>query len=296
MQNIAREMNRSTRCFQKYQSRDTLILDVCMAPGGFSQYLLDSLPSSTVRGISLPPENGGHKIFLRSTGRAEVVLFDITMLKCEMEEEDRAVDIPPGHADADNFINDRPFISTKFDIALCDGQVLRTHKRPEYRENLEASRLCVSQFVFAMNRIRTGGTMIVLLHKLQLWRSFELIYTFSKFATVQLFKPAKAHRIRGSFYMVATDVNPSTTAALEAISTWKEVWRAATFDKSPSQDPPAETVMAMLSEFGESYLKMGNPIWQIQKDALEEADFTKEGNQSTSQDIGQIQLEAVKIS
>ncbi len=39
--------------------------------------------------------------------------------------------IPASHPDAGSFSSDRPFLDQQFDLVFCDGQVLRTHERPE---------------------------------------------------------------------------------------------------------------------------------------------------------------------
>ncbi|KAF2135091.1 uncharacterized protein K452DRAFT_239995, partial [Aplosporella prunicola CBS 121167] len=70
------------------------------------------------------------------------------------------------------------------DLAICDGQVLRNHPRQSYREQVEASRLILSQLVFSLQRIKPRGTIVILLHKLDSWDNLELLYTFSKFAQI----------------------------------------------------------------------------------------------------------------
>jgi hypothetical protein len=64
-----------------------------------------------------------------------------------------------------------------------------------------------------LQRIKPGGTLIILLHKLETWHSMILVRFFSTFATVELFKPVKAHAIMSSFYMVAKNVQPQSTEA-----------------------------------------------------------------------------------
>jgi len=112
------------------------ILDLCMAPGGFSSAALSLNPSAILRGISLPPEKGGHEMLLRAgwsdtDPQAEIyVAFrDITMLAGEMGAS--ASDVPAYHPEV--FAFDRPFLGQEFDLVFCDGQVLRTHERLECR-------------------------------------------------------------------------------------------------------------------------------------------------------------------
>ncbi len=112
------------------------ILDLCMAPGGFSSAALYRNPSALLRGISLPPSQGGHEMLLKGSwsktdpyARVYVSFRDITLLAGEMGTP--ASSIPASHPDAASFSFDRPFLEQKFDLVFCDGQVLRTHERLE---------------------------------------------------------------------------------------------------------------------------------------------------------------------
>lgn len=88
-------------------------------------------------------------------------------------------EVPCTHPGHDSFSLERPFINQRFDFVICDGQVLRTHKRPEYRERTEANRLTSSQLILALQRIRHGGTLVILLHKIEALDTMELLYLFS---------------------------------------------------------------------------------------------------------------------
>jgi hypothetical protein len=112
------------------------ILDLCMAPGGFSSAALDRNPSARLRGISLPPSQGGHEMRLNRpwfatnpSAQIYVSFRDITLLADEMGTP--ASSIPASHPDASSFSSDRPFLGEEFDLVFCDGQVLRTHERQE---------------------------------------------------------------------------------------------------------------------------------------------------------------------
>lgn len=58
--------------------------------------------------------------------------------------------------------------------------------------------------------------MVVLLHKIEAASTVQLLYAFSKFSSVQVFKPAKIHAKRSSFYMIATDVRVESEEARAA--------------------------------------------------------------------------------
>lgn len=138
MRNIARELNRATSAFDLQGSSNSgpAILDLCMAPGGFSSFALSRNPSALLRGISLPPSQGGYEMLLQDSwsdtdpnARIYVSFRDITLLADEMGTPISS--IPASHPDAASFSPDRPFLDEEFDIVLCDGQILRTYERSE---------------------------------------------------------------------------------------------------------------------------------------------------------------------
>ena len=168
-----------------------------------------------------------------------------------------------------------------FDLVLSDGQVLRTHKRLSYRDKLESLRLSVSQLIFAMQHIKTGGTFVMLLHRVCAWPILKRLYTFYKFSSEEhLFKPTKKHALRSSFYLVAKGVNPHAPAAVEAVEKWKQLWAIITFDCSTwkADEPPEDEIKSLLEDFGEKIIELSEPIWKIQSAALQRAlsnGFTK---------------------
>ena len=239
MQEIGDEMQGCTRalCPPSNSAGNITILDLCMAPGGYTASALKYNPGATAFGITLPPEKGGHKVLLPSY-RSNILFLDITMLAKEY-----GVDTPPlKNPDCASFLDERPYFGQTFELIFCDGQVLRTHERPGYRENHEARRLTVSQLILALQRIRAGGTVIVLLHKIEAWDTLELLYSFSSFSSIQVFKPVKKHAIRSSFYLIAKDVRPHSEAAKLAVNAWKLSWWHATFGGNDGTGGPNVTV------------------------------------------------------
>jgi hypothetical protein len=191
--------------------------------------------------------------------------------------------LPPKHPDRERFLTIRPFKFHAFDLVFCDGMVLRTQQREDYREGNEAIRLASSQLILAMQRIKAGGTLIMLLHKIDSFPAANVLYTFSKFAKVEAFKPQKKHATRSSFYMVAKDVQPEHDAAKAAVEGWKEAWWKATFGGEagtgkPKIDASDSVVLNMLEEFGEQLMEMGRPVWRIQGDALSRTEYAGGGS------------------
>jgi hypothetical protein len=109
-----------------------------------------------------------------------------------------------------------------------------------------------------MQRIAAGGTLVMLLHKIDSWGSAIILYTFSKFAKVQVFKPARKHSARSSFYMIAQGVQPKHEAAKRAVQEWRDVWWKTTFGGEDGTGEKEESnndfVSKVLDEFGGSSL------------------------------------------
>lgn len=256
MQQIGDELQRSTGALRQTPEEGVKILDLCMAPRGYTASALKYNPGATAFGITLPPAQGGHEILFESS-QSSVILLDVTMLVKEFGTENP----PRTHPE------------------YASGQVLRQHQRLGYRENKEPLRLTVSQLILALQRIRRGGTLIMLLHKIEAWHTLELLYDFSRFSSIQAFKPKKKHAIRSSFYLIAKNVQPDSDVARVSVEKWKIAWRRATFGANCEADEGVVAgsghVKSVLDQFGNEYVKLGRPIWEIQAEALSKMDFTK---------------------
>jgi hypothetical protein len=64
-----------------------------------------------------------------------------------------------------------------------------------------------------------------------------------------------------------------------AVATWKEEWSTATFGSDAEYDKGrdrfAGAVDGVLSEFGAEFIRMAEPIWDIQVSALGKAPWSK---------------------
>ena len=273
MQRIGDEIQATTNALSLSEP-NAQVLDICMAPGGYSASALKYSPHARVSGLTLPVAQGGHRLVIpygRMDARVSVRFADITMLATEIGLT--AIDIPEDHPDRANFSFERLWAGKLYDLVFCDGQVLRTQAThiATYRERGEAGRLMCSQLLFAMQRIKPGGTLIMLLHKVELWKTMKLLNTFDKIAQIELLKPVAGHRTRSSFYLVAKDVRPGEAVALAAAAEWKTSWNNATFSVSADTDEDNEELSRLLESFGERLIELGNPIWEIQKNALKAA-------------------------
>ncbi|KAL3470294.1 hypothetical protein BJX99DRAFT_267547 [Aspergillus californicus] len=248
------------------------VLDLCMAPGGFSATVKQDLRKARIDGLSLPTGLGGLQVMAHSVVR-EIVFEDITMFVAEMGMEDK---IPENHPDLKKFNPSRPFLEEKYDLIFCGGGVSKLQTRAEYREGCEGERLKLAQLVFAFNRLKSGGSLVLLLHKIEYWQTAQLFYVFSKFADIQVFKPTTSHGIKSSFYMVAKNINLDADVATSALSYWRDKWAYLTFHEfTDIQEPRVEkvegdpdVVRELIETFGDQFLGLALPVWEAQFNAL----------------------------
>jgi hypothetical protein len=205
--------------------------------------------------------------------RIQARFFDITMLGAEMG----IINVPIEHPDATNVIPDRPFCGETFDLVFCDGQVLRTHPRSEYRERYEAWRLLTSQLVRVLQCIKKDGKIVILLYKLDTWDTVLLLHTLRKFSPLHLLKSKKRHAVRSSLYVVAEQLQPESPYFRAAVADCRKDWYTATFrsdtEFQDNQGRFDSTVNEVILEFGTELLHLGVPIWRTQTAALRTASF-----------------------
>ncbi|KAI0999989.1 hypothetical protein K3495_g8208 [Podosphaera aphanis] len=278
MRQIGDELHKNTSALtpDSLGNEGIQVLDICMASGGFSSTVLKVYDNARICGITLPRSQNGYDILLpnwKNDPRLVVYFGDITMLVTEMG----GVAIPPGHPDAANFLTDRPFCGKKFDLIFCDGQVLRTHPRPDYREMREPWRLITSQLVLALTRVKTNGTLVMLLHNLDTWETLSLVYTLNKFSSIMLFKPGKCYAKKSSFYVVAKKIQTQGPEINAAIEIWKKEWQVATFGTESEYNEfrrrNDHLTSDVLRDFGDKVISLAEPIWRIQSSALNKASF-----------------------
>ncbi|KAM0241606.1 hypothetical protein ACHAPO_001295 [Fusarium lateritium] len=278
MKNIAVDLDKSTGALTRGSLRTERVLDMCAAPGGFIDQTMAMCPSiNRVRAMSLPVEEGGHEIRLENKN-VNVEFRDITMLAGDIGITEQ--DIPDNFPDRDKLILERVFKpDEKYDLVFCDDQILRTHERAEWRERGEATRLTLTQITLGLEHLSVGGTMVVLMHKLDSWRSFHLIHQFSKIADVYLYKHCKHHRTRSSFYLVAKAVQAESSYAKSLVEGWKKQYKIATFGTGEDYVKmfwlDKENTQSMVEEFGAEFVKMGIKIWKTQADGLRNAPFIR---------------------
>jgi hypothetical protein len=75
--------------------------------------------------------------------------------------------------------------------------------------------------MLALQRIKKGRKLVVLLHKLDTWNTVLMLHTLTKFMLLQLFKPKKKHPVRSSFYVVAYQMQLQSPCFRAAVANWK---------------------------------------------------------------------------
>ena len=105
------------------------------------------------------------------------------------------------------------------------------HERPAHRldRETERMRLVTAQLVLAMSRIADGGTIVLLQQKLDCWIPARVVFAFSKFADISIFKPKRKHASRSSFYMVARNIDKLSADFTTFLKRCQDDWYTATF-------------------------------------------------------------------
>ncbi|GAP88129.2 hypothetical protein SAMD00023353_1501040 [Rosellinia necatrix] len=280
MKNIGREIHRATGVFHittvPLGSRPR-VLDLCLAPGGFSSIAMQHSPDAHVRAFSLPPGEGGHRVRIGPHPNIAIDFLDVNMLAADMGAD--AVP-PPAHPDADNFLPRRLRPGDAFDLVICDGQVLRTHPRAPYREAHEAARLGFAQLALGLGSVRRGGTMLGSCTRSRAGGPSWSCAPSAASRTCASSSPGSPTRSAPRAYMVASDVQPQREEARRAVDTWKRLWRAATFGSDGEYDDLsracAPDVGQVLEDFGPTLIGLGAEAWEIQASALSRAPFLRQ--------------------
>ncbi|KAK8098900.1 uncharacterized protein PG998_012141 [Apiospora kogelbergensis] len=247
MGKIANELHLVTGAFKMTPGgpkKKGRVLDLCAAPGGFLNTAMRLNSGCDAMGFSLDPKEGGYSNLLSPFRKRCMKFLDVTMLAADMgvaEDE-----IPIDHPDADKFLPRQIEQGDYYDLVLCDGNVLRTQDRSSgagkpsgassddndsskntnktYRDLYENYRLKYVQLALGLEHLQPGGTMVVLLHKVEMWNTLCTIRRFARFSDrVHLYKPRVSHTTRSSFYMVAQGVNSAHPDAVAAVAKWKAV-------------------------------------------------------------------------
>lgn len=277
---IGNKFNNMTGVF-RISSPEPRVLDFCMAPGGFVNCVLHYNKSAKVDAFSLPPDQGGHHVLVDYAPKDERVMLhfkDVTMFAAEFGPPVSA----EHHAAWKSLEQEWPYQTQNYDLVICDGALALDKYRD--RVVVESERLLCSQLYLGLKRIRNGGSMIVLLHRINNVRTFRLINLLHECSSIQLFKPPKSHAIKSSFYLLASNVQSESQACLNAMAMFKHIWEHTTFETTSDAtyrlcnefSLEHRSLSEELEEFGSRYIELARPIWNVQANALAAASFTKD--------------------
>ena len=241
---------------------------------------------------------GGYELLVRAAAGPVVMELDLISLMGDMGIDN---EVPNERSDFGKFRRKEILAGRQFDLIFCDCQVLRNHMKnaTDHRQQREATRLTRSQFLTALRRVAVGGTIVIRLHKMDAWETALTLRAVDQFASIQVFKPTVGHCDDSSFYLVAKDVQPGHEEALKAIIAWSKSWKEATFGREGAEvqgeaapesvsmgKVTEDQVTEFLDEYGTRLATLGDDTWKIQKDAIDNADWFKEGKMQEEEKKG----------
>ena len=264
------------------------VLDLFMAPGLFTAAVHRHSPYAIVCALALPLNLGGHPVPYYKDTRVSVWYGDISML----HEEFGVSEIPYYHYEPCPFSAKRPWYRQSFDLIFCGGQAIQTYLPHVAGCQVEADRLRVSQLILAMQRIECGGTLIMRLYHAGSYETIKILSIFDKIAKIKLFKSVSWDKKRGSLYLIAKNVQRFCPEAVAAVNEWKMIWKELTFPiiKRRVRGEPREVVdtaelsnkvSSLLESFGTRAIELGEPIWDIQREALANTNWTETKKRET---------------
>jgi hypothetical protein len=101
------------------------------------------------------------------------------------------------------------FQNKTFDFVFCSATGATTRHADagaEHHKPHKRLQLATSQLVFALQRLRNQGSLVLVMHKPESFNTAKVIRTFTKCSTVRLFKLKTKHINKSSFYIVAIEV------------------------------------------------------------------------------------------
>lgn len=280
-QQIADNMQTETSAFtvsDPHPSSDPIrALNLCLAPGGYTMKLLEMHPTMQISGITLAPFAGGHEVLVQDP-RLSVAYLDMNLLPLCYGLTPST--LPIAHPDTGHFLTSAPFPGLTYNLVLADGAVLRTHSLDAHRQHKEreAQRLRLAQLIFGLERLKTGGTFVMLLHRIDSFENMVLLRNFEQFAKVTVWKPERYYVQSSSFYLVAKEVQVGHQVAVEVLGKWKAVWQTATFGGKDGMGGEGEEVSSKwvakaLVIYGQRLIELGKPVWDVQARGLGKATY-----------------------
>ncbi|KAI9718350.1 MAG: hypothetical protein M1812_004071 [Candelaria pacifica] len=239
------------------------VLDFCMAPGGFAACIMDLYPEAEIDAITLLQADGGRKVITKCN---EIILVeaDITAYAADCCIDDCWKD---SHL-AKSFTSETLEHTQRYGLVICDGKTERKHLNSFGKvKELELVRLKAAQLILGLERVRPGGTLYILQHNIQSGHTIKLLWHFSHFSDVSIFKPTEWLTSSSFFYLIAKNVQTGSLALKMAIREFKQAWTEATLE-SKVTEVTEEEVQGLLTSFGAKLIDFGYQIWPIQEKGL----------------------------
>lgn len=260
---VMKEMNAVTQCIPSAARGSLRFLDLGCCPGGFTAYILEKNKIARGLGISLPTEDGGHAYCLDNRLRRQTFISqDLTKFQLSSSAPVAGMNLKAVPRDIEK---------RQFDLAVLGASPLSS-----WRGNRDSDLLLVSQLVLGLQGVKTGGTIIVLLHNPESSQTARVLYLLDKISKkLTAHKPTSVHSDRSSFYAIAQGVGlgkgeeVTRNAYLDGLRRlWSEMSRAGR--KMVEEDLDFIVTMDEVSRSCVAWLvELCGKIWEIQLRALE---------------------------
>jgi hypothetical protein len=153
-----------------------LFVDVCAAPGIYSNIILNQNNKATGVGISLPVDQGGVEFKIKEGSKYKIFYRDILQKNYKLEL--------PKKAD--------------FGIASCITYIILNNPMEVVKLNLK---LITKSSILILNQLKKGGSFIVNLTMKSIHSTFNLINILSKyFNNYKLWKSSNVWQFTNTFY------------------------------------------------------------------------------------------------
>ncbi|KAI0699636.1 hypothetical protein C8T65DRAFT_613505 [Cerioporus squamosus] len=284
MRNIMAELDNAANFVHPNPSTKVRFLDVGCAPGGFSSYVLQSVPSARGIGISLPERMGGHALLLEQYLRRRYTHIQRDILEYDLSPAVSPIDLSnrPRKRLRDDFIG-------HFPLVILDGHALRTYQHPSIAtlsadaDVLKAAhgayrdRLLITQIIIALESVSRGGTIVTRLSHIECFPASQLLFLLDSISDeLVLHKPQTMHASRGTSYVIAKGVFRSEEQAgkrglyLQALrALWSEMQQGGPFNGvgrmlvEGDLDFVADAE-AILDEYVDRLVELGRQTWATQ--------------------------------
>jgi 23S rRNA U2552 (ribose-2'-O)-methylase RlmE/FtsJ len=168
-----------------------LFIDVCAAPGIYSNIILEKKKGAVGVGISLPVDQGGVEFNIKSDSKYKIFYKDILKKNYKLEL--------PKKAD--------------FGIASCITYIILNNPKEVVKLNLK---LITKSSMLILSQLKKGGSFIVNLTMKSIHSTFNLINILSKyFKSYKLWKSDNVWQYTNTFYFFGYDFKGDINRNLE---------------------------------------------------------------------------------